>query len=257
MGIGESVSKGFAVTKKSMSLILLLFVFGFIFNLLNLFLVPPAPAPVAGAAAQAPSPALIAIAATFILLTIYFQAGSMAFIRDLLKTGSANLGNFKAGGGKYYLRLFVLGLAVSLIVGVFVLLAALSVALLQKLPFVSVPLAILFAALGIYFVLLLFLAPYVAVVDDKGARASIKLSMKLVKKNILTLLGISVIMILIGFGLGLILGAILAGVSIVIKVVVVSHVIFAFLSSLVNAFLGVFVTGAIMTFYLSLTDRNI
>jgi len=251
MRIGESVSKGFAVAKKSTVLVLLLFVFGFLFSLLNLFLVPSA-----SDAAQAPSPALIAVAGVFIFITIYFQAGSMAFVRDLVKTGSANLGNFNAGGGKYYLRLLMLGLAVSLIIGVFVLLAALTVSLLQSLPVVSVPLAILFAALGIYFVVMLFLSPYAAVVDEMGVKASIKLSMKLVKKNILTLLGISVVMILIGFGIGLVLGAILAGVSFVIKAEMASQVVFALLSSLVNAFLGVFVTAAFMSFYLSLADRN-
>ena len=254
MGIGESISKGFGVTKKSMGLILLLFAFGFIFNLLNLFFAPPATAP--GVAQPPPSPALIAAAVAFIFLTIYFQAGSMTFVRDMVKTGSANLGNFKAGGGKYYLRLLVLGLVVSLIIGGFVLLAALAVAVLKSLPAVSVPLAILFAALGIYFVVLLFLAPYAAVVDDLGAMASIKLSMKLVKKNVLALVGISLIMIAIGFGIGLILGAILAGVSYVIKVAMVSQVIFALLSSLVNSFLGVAVTGVFMNFYLSITDRN-
>ena len=252
MKIGESVSKGFAVTKKSMGLVLVLFVFGFVFNLLNLFLAPPA----AADAAQAPSPALIAVAITFIFITIYFQAGSMAFVRDMVKTGSANLGNFKAGGGKYYLRLLMLGLVVSLIIGVFVLLAALVVSLLQNLPVVSIPLAILFAALGIYFVVMLFLSPYAAVVDETGVKASIKLSMKLVKKNILTLLGISAVVILIGFGVGLVLGAILAGISFLIKVEMASQVVFALLSSIVNAYLGVFVTAAFMNFYLSLADRN-
>lgn len=251
MKIGESVSKGFAVAKKSKGLVLLLFVFGFLFSLLNLFLAPPAPD-----AAQTPSPALIAVAIVFIFVTIYFQAGSMAFVRDVVRTGSANLGNFNAGGMKYYLRLLLLGLTVSLIIGVFVLLAALTVSFLQSLPILSVPLAILFAALGVYFVVMLFLSPYAVVVDEMGVKASIRLSMKLVKKNILTLLGISVLMILIGFGVGLVLGAILAGVSFAVKAEMASQVIFALLSSIVNSFLGVFVTAAFMSFYLSLTDRN-
>jgi hypothetical protein len=103
---------------------------------------------------------------------------------------------------------------------------------------------------------MLFLSPYAAVVDEKGVADSIKLSMKLVKKNILTLLGVSALLIVIGFGIGMVLGAILAGVSFVVKQQTVSQIIFAVLSSLVNSYLGVTVTAAFMSFYLSLSDRN-
>lgn len=253
MSIGEAIGKGLELAKKSLGLILVVFVFGFAFNLLNIFL-----APAEGADAnQPPQPALIIAGVVFILLTIFFQAGSMAYIRDRIKTGSANLSNFTAGGAKYYVRLLLLGLVVSLVIGVCVLLAAFSAAALQNsVPALSVPLAILFAALGIYFVVMFFLAPYAAVVDEQGVKPSIKTSMRLVKKNIGRLLGISVLMILIGFGIGLILGALLAGVSALIKAEMATQIIFALLSSLVNSFLGIFVTGAFMVFYLSLPDRN-
>jgi len=251
MRIKESVSKGFGVAKKSLGLVLVLFAFGFVFNLINLFLAPPTGPDVT----QTPPPALVAVMVVFIFLSIFFQAGSMVYVRDLIKAGTANFGNFTSGGGKYYVRMLLLGIVVSLIVGVLVLLAALVAAFLQNQPVVSVPLMILCAAFGIYFAVLLFLSPYAVVVDEKGVGASIKLSMKLVKKNILSLLGISALMILIGFGIGLILGGIFAGLSFLIKAEMASQIIFAFLSSLVNSFLGVFVTGAFMNFYLSL-DRN-
>ena len=181
----------------------------------------------------------------------------MGFVRDLIKTGSAKLSNFSAAGGKYYLRLLVLGIVVSLVIGVFVLLAALAVAFLKdKLAPLGILLAIFFGAFGIYFVILLFLAPYAAVLDEKGVGESIKLSTKLVKKNILTLLGLSALLILIGFSIGLVLGAILAGLTYLVKQEVASQVIFALLSSSVNAYLGVVVTAAFMNFYLSLPDRN-
>lgn len=254
MNIGEAISKGFGTAKKSVSLVLLLFVFGFIFSLLNTFLNPQT---AAGAEAAPPSPIMIVIGVVFIFLTIFIQAGSMGYVRDLLKSGNANLGSFTSSGGKYYLRLFLLGLVVSLVVGVFVLLAALSVAFLRDaLAPVGVILAIFLGALGVYFVILLFLSPYAAVVDEKGVGESIKISMKLVKKNILTLLGMSVLLILIGFGIGMVLGAILAGISILIKTGMASQVVFALLSSLVNSFLGIVVTAAFMSFYLSLSDRN-
>ena len=61
MGIGEAVSKGFQVTKKSIGLIVTLFVVGAIFNILNVFFAPPPAA--AGAETTPPPPAAIAITA--------------------------------------------------------------------------------------------------------------------------------------------------------------------------------------------------
>ena len=251
MSIGESIKKGFGIAKSSLSLVLLLFVFGFIFNMVNVTLAPKTPD------AGAPSPLLIVLGVVFIFLSIFFQAGSMGYVRDRIKAGTATLSNFTSSGRKYYLRLLVLGIVVSFIIGVFVLLAALAVAFLKdKLAVVGVVLAILSAALGIYFLVMLFLSPYAAVADDKKVKESIRLSMKLVKKNILPLLGMTALLILIGFAIGLVLGAALAGLSYVVKQEMISQTIFALLSSLVNAYLGVVVTAAFMNFYLALPERN-
>ncbi len=255
MGIREAIGKGFAVARKSTNLVFVLFAFGAVFNVLNVFLAPPPPA--AGAQPLPPSPAMIVVGIVFVLLTIYFQAGSMAYVRDFVKSGAATLANFTAGGGKYYVRLLLLGVAVAVIIGAFVLLAAVLAGVLgTAVPVLAIPVAILLAALGIYFVVMLFLSPYAAVVDEQGLKASIKTSMKLVKKNIGKLIGITLWVILIGFGVGIVLGVVLAGVSVVIKAQQPVQIAFAVLSSLVNAFLGVFVTAVFMNFYLSLTDRN-
>ncbi len=255
MGIGEAVSKGIAVTKKSFGLIVILFIFGTIFNVLNVFLAPPPP--VAGATPPPPSPVLMVVGAIFVLLTIYFQGGSMAYVRDVVKNGSAAMPNFLAGAGKYYVRLLLLGLVVALVVGVTMIVAALLAGLLGTISqAIAIPVTILLAALGIYFVVLLFLSPYAAVVDELGVGGAIKLSMKLVKKNILKLIGISLLMVVIGFGVGMVLGAILAGVSLALKAQMVTQVVYAVLSSLVNAVLGVLVTASFMNLYLSLERNN-
>ena len=249
MGIGEAIKKGFGVAKSSMGLVLLLSVFGFIFNMIQ-----QTQAPVDAEAA--PSPMVIVAGVIYIFLAIFFQAGQLGYVRDKIKTGQAALSNFLSSGGKYYLSILVLGLIVSLIIGVFVLLAALAVAMLQNVQVLSVPLAILCAALGVYFVIMLFLSPYAVVIDDKNVKQAIGLSMKLVKRSILKLLGISAILILIGFGIGLLLGAILAGIGFVVKQQMASQVVFAVLSSFVNAYLGIAVTATFMHFYLSLPERN-
>ena len=252
MGVIESVSKGFAVTKKSFGLIFLLFVFSAIFNVLNVVLSPAA----APNSSVPPSPAMVAVGVVFLFLTIYFQAGSMAYVRDSVKTGSAALPNFLAGG-KYYIKLFLLGLVIAAVVGVTVLLGALAAGLLGAIsPFLGVPVTILVAAFGLYLVVMLFLSPYAVVVDEKGVRAALKTSMGLVKKNILVLLGITLLMVAIGFGVGMVLGAILAGISALLKAPMATQIAFAVLSSLVNSVLGVLVTAAFTVFYLSLPERN-
>jgi len=256
MGIGEAISKGFAVCKKSLGLIILLFIFGAIFNLLNIFLGPQS-AVAPGDTPPPPSPALMVVSGVFVLLTIYFQGGSMAYVRDSLKTGSAALPNFLAGAGKYYVKLLLLGLIIAAVVGATILLAAVVAGLLGAISsYIAVPVTILLAALGVYFVVLLFLAPYAVIADEQTVGGAIKTSIKLVKKNILTLLGISLLMVVIGFGIGLVLGGLLAGVSIVLKAPMATQVVFALLSGLVNAFLGVLVTASFMNFYLSVSDRN-
>ena len=254
MGVIESVSKGFAVTKKSFGLILLLFVFSAIFNVLNVFLSPTTtPGEVSSVP---PSPAMVVVGIVFIFLTIYFQAGSMTYVRDSVKSGSAALPNFFSGG-KYYIKLFLLGLVVAAVIGVSVLLAAVVAGFLGSIsPFLGVPFTILVAAFGLYLIVMLFLSPYAVVVDEKGVRAALKTSMKLVKKNILALLGITLLMVAIGFAVGMVLGAILAGISAILKAKMATQITFAVLSSLVNAVLGVLVTAAFTVFYLSLPERN-
>lgn len=251
MGVGESVKKGFAISKQSMGLVCALFIFGFIWNLVSIFF-GPAPE----ATEPAVNPVLIIAGGIFLLLTIFVQAGSLGYVREKLKKGSGGAADFMSAGKKYYLRLLVIGIIVAAVIGVFVLLAALAVAGLgAKLQVLGIILAILFASLGIYFVILLFLAPYVAVADEQGPIASIKQSVGKVRKNILPLLGISLILIAIGFGIGLVLGAGFAGLSLVLKGTP-AQIVFAVFSSFVNAFLGLMVTGSFMNFYLSLSSHN-
>ena len=90
MGIGEAIKKGFGAARKSKGLVLVLFVFGGIFSLINVFL-----APAEGADPNTPPPpALVVSGVIFIFLSIYLQAGSMGFVRDLIKSGSAAMKGF-------------------------------------------------------------------------------------------------------------------------------------------------------------------
>lgn len=255
MGIGQSVKKGVEIVFGSLRLVFFLFLLGFAWNLVSLSLQPKGADETPTAAVSA---VLIAVAGLFILFSVFIQAGSLGYVRDKIKQGSATFANFLSAGTKYYLPIFVIGLIVALIVILFVLGGSLLFAALSaKMATLALTVTIFLAAIGVYILILFFLAPYVAVVDGKGPIASMKLSIGLVRKNLLKLLALGAVLILIGFAIGVILGATLAGISFLLKQTQIQQVVFACLSSLVNAFLGLFVTASFMAFYLGLENKNI
>ena len=252
--IGASIKKGFSVTRKSLGLLAVLFVFGLVWNLINLFYAQ-------NLTAAEPniqeSIIILALGLVFILISIFIQGGSLGYVLDVVKQGKSAFSNFTAAGKKYYGRLFVLGLIVSLFL--IVLFAAIMLAatfLMDKTFALAVTITVFLATVVICFVVLVFLAPYIMVVDEQKAVASIKKSIVAVRKNLLPLLGVSLLLILIGFGVGLVLGGIQAGLSYVLKQETATKLIFAVLGSLANSYLGVLVTATFMSFYLALQNSN-
>ena len=246
--IRATVNKGFSLTASSMPIVAVLFVFGFIFNMINMKLTPASLT-----ANTPPSPLMIGTGFVFFLITIFIQAGSMGYLRDKIKQGSASFSNFNSAATKYYLKIFLLSLAVGLIIGSFVLIAALLLALLsQSAQMVAVVLAMVIAAIGIYTLFLLFFAPYIAICEEIPVIACLKQSVRVVRKNLLKVLGISLILISAGFIVGMTLGI---GVGLLSRVLPVGtpQIIFIVLSSLINAFLGLFVTASFMNFYLGIS----
>ncbi|MBI4432991.1 MAG: hypothetical protein HY592_05895 [Candidatus Omnitrophica bacterium] len=250
MRIGESLKKGFSTAQESMSLISVLFLFGLFWNLVNVFYTSQFESPDAQI-----SIVVLVIATVFVLLSVFMQAGSLGFVREKVKTGTASLATFTASGGKYYWTLFVIGLMVSLVIGIFVLLAVLAAAALNQSDIAAVIAAVIISGIGIYIVLLMFLAPYIAVSEDKKAIASIRQSIGVVRKNILRVVGLALLLVVIGFVIGLVLGALFAVLSGAMPGTI-SQVLFAVLSSFVNSYLGVLVTAAFMSFYLGLTTST-
>ena len=249
MSIKESLGKGFKVTGQSMNLVLILFVFGAVWNVLNVFLAPKTQNPQLSASAG-----LIILAVVFGLVSIYLQAGSLGFILNNLKTGGRDLSSFMQSGGKFYARLLVLGLIVAAVAGVLVLVAALLMAATAG-NVVAIVVTVAIAATGIYFAILIFLAPYIIVADDQKVMVSVRQSIALVKKNLLKVLGLAVLLILIGFGVGLLLGVLFAALSAVMKGTA-PQIVFAVLSSFVNSYLGVLVSASFMAFYLALSGST-
>lgn len=283
MGISESIKKGFSTAKQSIDLVSILFMVSFAWNLLSIFLSGRLQAPGTQSSILA-----ISLGLVFILFTIFMQAGSLGYILQRLKQGAADLSVFTSSGGKYYARLLTIGIIVAVFIGAFVLVASLIVAFLRNTQVVvAVSLVLVLAAITIYFVILLFLSPYISVADDQKAVASVKKSLELVGKGVNPLLGvlyvigffpvtvaymiippfrasksggsnltkiisIATILMLAGFAVGVALGAVFAALSAVLKGGIIAQGVFAFFSSLINAYLGVVVSAAFMSFYLGL-----
>lgn len=248
MGIGESIKKGFSTAMGSMPLVVIFIVYGAVTNLLNLAFADRL---------QSPTPdqnTMIASSALSILLVlfgIFLQAGSMGFLRDKLKTGTASLGAFAAYGMKYYLRLLAFGLIVSaLVIGV-ILVAALALnALPEAARIVGVAVFAVIGLVVLYFVILMFFAPYIMVVEETGAVDALKRSMPLVKSHFGGVLLLGLALVAIGFLLGVLFGLVMGLVAVAMQGSNASQQLVAVLSSIVNGFLGVFMTAAYMNFYL-------
>ena len=250
MGIIEAIKKGFGLANKVLNLVLLVFVFNLIWNLAGIPMGRMTPPP------GGTIPIAVAlISVLFILISILVQGGVLASVKDAIKTGTASLGKFISYGKKLYLRLLGLGLILILIIGILGLLSALIISLAAPsgstiLFIIALIGGIVIGGLGLYLVILLFPAPYVLVAEDVGVVKAIKGSISFVRGNLLRVLGLVVLLILISLGIGLVIGLIGGGLSLVIKGVA-SQILIGLLNSALNAYLSVLVTGAMMSFYLA------
>ena len=243
----ELIRRGFQIATRSLDLLILLFAFGFVWNLINIPLTTQMQqASVLG------SLSVVALSLVFIVVSIFLQAGSLGYVRDFIKTGQTSLSTFKSTGSKFFLRIFGVSAIVGLFVVILSIVAALAILIGGQTPNpVSVVIAGVVFLIGLAGVLMVFLSPYILVADDKKVIESLRESITLVKANIGKVLSLGLMLILIGFGIGLLLG-ILFGLLGGILPGVVGQIVFGFFSSVVNAYIGVVVSATFMAFYLSL-----
>lgn len=247
MSVKTSVGKGFGIARQSMPVVGILSLFSFVWNLINLYYAPQ----VQQNPQAAISAVLVVATIVFLLVSIYLQAGTLGYIRDKVKQGQATLSVFTSSAGQYYMRIFGVGLIITSIALLFIVVAAVLVAFLKT---VGVVIAVAVAVIGIYLFCLVLFAPYIIVANDERAVASIKKSVGLVKKNILPVFGISLILVVVAFAVGLLTGVLLGLVNVAAPGPV-SRVIYALVSSLLNSFLGVFVYASFMNFYFEVSNR--
>ena len=253
MGIGASIQKGFKIVISSLPVVLITFLFGFAYNLVSLALQRPGETPAPNAP---PSPPMMAAGLVFILVTVFVQAGSMAYVRDKIRQGNALFSSFLKYGAQFYLKILLLSLVIAAVIGAFAVLAAVSGGLLAKANRIAALVSIGAVSIAGFFALIfLFFAPYVAVSETKDIRGSLSESARFVRQNFWSILAIAAILIAIGFGVGMIAGM---GVGLLQTSLGEgpTKIVFAFISSVINAFLGLLVTATFMSFYLGKSSSS-
>lgn len=267
MGIVEAIKKGFGVATRNPLLIIVLFIFNLVWNMVNIAIVPQSAMPTLEAPAATP-PAIppevamisLAVSAIFILISIFMQGGSLGVVRDYIKEGKMKLAGFASYGLKYYLRLFGLGVLIILLVLIIAIIAALIIAATTPLnnmiaTVIASIIAIAIGLTGIYFVLLLVMAPYALVSEDAGVIAAMKRSMRIVKKAFWKVSLLLTLLVLIAMGIGFLLG-IAAGLLTVAMPMKAGQVLIGVVNSLFNGYFGIVMMAAFMSFYLALAAKE-
>jgi len=189
----DSIRKAFVLSLKAATIFCVITVFNIIVNVINLMVIP---APVNAEMDIKKSLAVIGIGLLFFLLAIFIQGGVIAYIKELVKSGSASLASFISNGSKYFLRM--LGIVIITIVialGWGVLFFGILSALL---PALKVALLILGLIFLIGIMILLILPAYALVGSDLGVMASMRKGVSVTAANFLKVVGILVILIIVG-----------------------------------------------------------
>jgi hypothetical protein len=258
MKILDAIKKGFDIANTSLKLVLVVFIFNLVWNIAVIPFTPEQP--IGAGAEVAMSPMLTIISLLFVLASIFVQGGVLGSVRDTVKTSALDLAKFADYGKKFYVRLLCLALIIILIIAIVAFLATLIVAASAPtgnavMIALTTILALAVGGAGVYLIVLLFLSPYILVVEDLGIFESMRASIDFVKKAILKILGLGLLLVLIGFGIGLIMGIIAGVLSLAVKGKFL-QLITGVLNGGVNAYLSIIVTGALLTYYLATKDAQ-
>lgn len=282
MSISQLIGKGIAVANRSIPLIVVLFVFGFIWNMISIPMNALGPNPGVG-----PAVGVFLVFIVFMAISVFMQSGSLGYLLKAIKGGVPTLIDFKANALKFFLRV----LGTSIIIGLFILILGILTALGfviggENPTILSLVLAFIVAVIGMYGVILVFLAPYILVADDTKVMESLKHSIGLMRAGTADAVGVlSLVLspiVAVAYGLVpgfrqssygrthfvqvLVMGFWLVACSLAIGLFfgfltsvlepalgeLPTQIVLNFLSSLINAYLSVIVGAVFMLYYLSL-----
>lgn len=188
----DSIKKAFVLSVTAIKVFTVMVVFNIIVNIINLMVIP---APGHAEMDIKKSFTVLGIGLLFFLAAVFMQGGIIAYIRDLVKTGSANLSSFIGNCGKYFLRMLGMVLITVLIV------LGWGILFFGALPLMVPALKTLFVILGLIFVIgmviLLILPAYALVGSELGAIAAIRKGVSIAISNFMQTLGILAVLMLV------------------------------------------------------------
>jgi hypothetical protein len=188
-----SVKRAFMLSAAAAKVFCIIVVFNIAVNVINLSIMP---APIKTEMSTAKSFTVVGVSVLFFLAAVFIQGGIIAYIKELVKSGSANLASFVGNSAKYFLRMLAIVLITILVV------LGWGVLFFGMLPIFLPSLKVLFAILGLIFligmIILLILPAYALVGGDLGAMAAIRKSVSMTISNFLQVIGILAVLVLIG-----------------------------------------------------------
>ena len=255
MGIGESVKRGFNVMKRSMPVVGLYVVYGAVSNVLNIRMTTRLQGVEPGV-----NPRFVATIGTtigIVLIGIFFQAGLMGYAADQIRLGKAGVASFLRYSLRYFLRFFTLALLLlSVLIVVGFMIAAATAGLTQVNRMFSIALTAVLALVAVVFAMFMILSPYAVVLENKKVFPAIKQSFSLASRHFKGILLLGLALVSIGFLAGVLLGGILGLISLSVPALKQSQYAVAVSGSVVNAFLGVWMTSSYMAYYLRLVPAS-
>lgn len=254
----EAIKGGFDLASKNIKLVLLVFIFNFIWNMSVIPFTPDAPE--VGGMGVAMTPGLTVLSLFFILASIFVQGGVLNSVKDIVKEKKFEMSKFAGYGARFYVRLLSVALIIVLIVGLIgfaaMVIAASSAgtgnAVLVAIGTIA---TIILVLLGAGVILHLFLTPYILVLEDAKVLQAMRASIDFVKKFMLKVLGLGALLILIGFGVGLIMGVLTGIASIVIKGKLL-QVLSGTVNGGVNAYLSIVIASTLVIYYLAMKSTE-
>ena len=262
MGVLNALKSGFSIAAKSLKLWGVLVVINVILFILAIIAMVAIMGPTMANNANAATPpqptgsqiiSMMIVVIIGVIIQLFINAGIVGSLRDMVKTGSAKLGDFLKSANKYFVRFTLFSLLMFAVVIVFGILAAVLIGLIASLAkgaaIVSTMLGIILGIVGLIGLIILglygSLVPVIIVSDESKVFGSISNAAKLLKKKFWVTLGLALIywvMFLLLAFLNYIanLGGV-AAVSIVSQIGV----------SLVNIFLSLAFIGSFIKYYLA------
>jgi len=253
MGIVEAVKKGFSLSGRLTKVVIIFFILNVIMGLVSLPLARPENAGQPGIAAIS-----LILSVVFFLVFIFLQGGALGLVRDLCKSGAAEMSKFSEYGKKYYVKILSLLLIYIVIAIALVLILALIgsgvLAIGDNILTRTIVGAVAAVVTLITIVVLLF-PIYTIVVDEKGVIASLKKGTKLGWDNFWKVLGLFLVLVLISVLISLIIGFVIGLITVPLPFTV-TQVIITIINSAIQSYIPIVMMIALMGYYLGLAKEG-